>query len=339
MDNSNSSSNTIPSIPLINDFNLDFIDQDLNFNHVINMLRGSDHDHDHDQNFDPSSLLFTRNDVSDNYSMNFLPIPTHENHVFNNFNSPTMSCTNNNTNILNSLSGFEDETLRGDQDEDQDEDEDDEDYMDGEHSSATTTTRKGNEKCTKKGKMDRSRTLISERKRRGRMKEKLYALRALVPNITKMDKASIVGDAVLYVQDLQMQAKKLKSQIEGLESSLNAAERCQGAFSDSTNNSLNQFIPACKIIVQMDVVQIEERELYVKVVSNKGHGVAASLYKALDSFTTFTIQNSNLSTLYEQFVFTFTLNVAKYREDFNLPNMKMWISGAFLNQGFEFQSF
>ena len=66
-----------------------------------------------------------------------------------------------------------------------------------------------------------------------------------------MDKASIVGDAVLYVQDLQMQAKKLKSQIEGLESSLNAAERCQGAFSDSTNNSLNQFIPACKIIVQV----------------------------------------------------------------------------------------
>lgn len=33
----------------------------------------------------------------------------------------------------------------------------------------------------------------------------------------QMDKASIVGDAVLYVQDLQMQAKKLKSEIAGLE--------------------------------------------------------------------------------------------------------------------------
>lgn len=35
-----------------------------------------------------------------------------------------------------------------------------------------------------------------------------------------MDKASIVGDAVLYVEDLQMQAKKLKADIANLEASL-----------------------------------------------------------------------------------------------------------------------
>nr|WCO08300.1 hypothetical protein [Suaeda aralocaspica] len=122
--------------------------------------------------------------------------------------------------------------------------------MEGEHSSAAT---KGTtSSSSKKGKMDRSRTLISERKRRGRMKEKLYALRALVPNITKMDKASIVGDAVLYVQDMQMQSKTLKSQIEELESSLKAAERSQGFGDSPTNNnsSLSHYLPVCKIIMQ-----------------------------------------------------------------------------------------
>ncbi|XP_021766398.1 transcription factor FER-LIKE IRON DEFICIENCY-INDUCED TRANSCRIPTION FACTOR-like [Chenopodium quinoa] len=331
MDDSNSST---PSLPLIHDFSLDFVENDINFNHVIEMLRGSETSDPSsicvNQNFDP--LSFARNnDVSDNYSMNFYPL-SQDNNVFNNFSSPTMSCTNNT--MLNSLSGFEDGRGGEEEEEEEDDDEDDDNLEAGEHSSATTKN------TSKKGKLDRSRTLVSERKRRGRMKEKLYALRALVPNITKMDKASIVGDAVLYVQDLQMQSKKLKSQIEGLESSLKAAERSQGyADTPKKNASLDNFLPVCKMIVQMDVLQIEEREFYVKVVSNKGQGVAASLYKALDSLTTFTIRNSSLSTLYEQFVLTFTLNVAKCREEFNLPNMKVWISGAFLNQGFEFQCF
>lgn len=58
-----------------------------------------------------------------------------------------------------------------------------------EYSSATmnTSTNTATTKSTKKStKGDRTRTLISERRRRGRMKENLYALRALVPNITKV---------------------------------------------------------------------------------------------------------------------------------------------------------
>lgn len=41
-----------------------------------------------------------------------------------------------------------------------------------------------------------------------------------------MDKASIVGDAILYVKNLQMQAKKLKTEIESLE----------GLYQESTGN-------------------------------------------------------------------------------------------------------
>lgn len=57
-----------------------------------------------------------------------------------------------------------------------------EEENDEEDSSGTTTTTTP----TKRTKNDRSRTLISERRRRSRMKEKLYALRSLVPNITKV---------------------------------------------------------------------------------------------------------------------------------------------------------
>lgn len=37
--------------------------------------------------------------------------------------------------------------------------------------------------------------------------------------MVQMDKASIVGDAVLYVQELQKQAKKLRSEIASFDSS------------------------------------------------------------------------------------------------------------------------
>lgn len=51
----------------------------------------------------------------------------------------------------------------------------------------------------------------------------------------QMDKASIVGDAALYVQDLQMQAKKLKAEIASLEISVNELDKQQGGLYDNGN--------------------------------------------------------------------------------------------------------
>ncbi|CAN8247225.1 unnamed protein product [Cochlearia groenlandica] len=218
----------------------------------------------------------------------------------------------------------------------------DDDYNDndGDDSSATTTMN-DNDGSGRKTKTDRSRTLISERRRRGRMKDKLYALRSLVPNITKMDKASIVGDAVLYVQELQSQAKKLKADIAGLEASLNSS--CGGYQEPATQDSqkfqtfrgINP--PLSKKIIQMDVIQVEEKGFYVRLVSNKGEGVAPSLYKSLESLTSFQVQNSNLSSpSSDRYLLTYTLDGTCFEQSLNLPNLKLWITGSLLNQGFEF---
>nr|XP_043611896.1 transcription factor FER-LIKE IRON DEFICIENCY-INDUCED TRANSCRIPTION FACTOR-like [Erigeron canadensis] len=177
---------------------------------------------------------------------------------------------------------------------------------------------------------DRTRSLVSERKRRSGMKENLYALRALVPNITKMDKASIVGDAARYIQDLQRQARTLKAEIATIEAAQNPY------FLSPTPP-----VHVLKKISKMDVFQVEEKEYYVRLICNKGRGVAASLHRALEesSITSFQVLSSNLATVGDNFVLTFTLlNVAVSGFEINLLNLKLWLSGAFLNQGFEFET-
>ncbi|KAF4347078.1 hypothetical protein G4B88_018134 [Cannabis sativa] len=166
-------------------------------------------------------------------------------------------------------------------------------------------------------------------------------------NSPMMDKASIVGDAVLYVQDLQTQSKKLKAEIASLEASLEEVERYQtGSTTHKSNTNIkdvktNDSLAKMKIITQMDMFQVEEKGFYVKVVCNKGEKAAISLYKALESLTNFNIKSSNLATVSDTFVLTFTLNVLinkechDQREPMNLPNLKLWVTGAFINQGFE----
>ncbi|XWS73309.1 hypothetical protein CRYUN_Cryun02cG0117500 [Craigia yunnanensis] len=63
-----------------------------------------------------------------------------------------------------------------------------------------------------------SKNIVSERNRRKKLNERLFALRAVVPNISKMDKASIIKDAIDYIQELHDQESRIQAEIMELES-------------------------------------------------------------------------------------------------------------------------
>ncbi|KAL2556911.1 transcription factor bHLH [Forsythia ovata] len=54
----------------------------------------------------------------------------------------------------------------------------------------------------------------AERQRREKLNQQFYALRAVVPKISKMDKASLLGDAIAYITDLQTKIRILESEKE-----------------------------------------------------------------------------------------------------------------------------
>ncbi|XP_027361592.1 transcription factor bHLH18-like [Abrus precatorius] len=54
--------------------------------------------------------------------------------------------------------------------------------------------------------------IIAERKRRERISQQFIALSALIPGLKKVDKASVLGDAIRHVKHLQEQVKLLEEQ-------------------------------------------------------------------------------------------------------------------------------
>ena len=146
----------------INDFEL----YDPNFDQFINLISGENEDAI--CNFDYCGLI--NGCLVDNNPL-FPPNP------FDQCSNDAVD-VNDPSSTLSSFSCFDGE-VKGEKGEEEN---------DGEDSSATTTTTTATTSADTKPrpKTDRSKTLISERRRRGRMKEKLYALRSLVPNITKV---------------------------------------------------------------------------------------------------------------------------------------------------------
>lgn len=159
----------------VNNFELhDFIDNP-NFDQFVNLIRGENEDSI--SNFG-SNLIndFGSTLINDSFVDNqLLSCPTnpfdHQNIIDDNnvvdFYDPSST-------TISSFSYFDGE-VKG-----EGEGEGENDGGDSSTTTTTTTTTKPRVKT------DRSKTLVSERRRRGRMKDKLYALRALVPNITKV---------------------------------------------------------------------------------------------------------------------------------------------------------
>ncbi|RAL48440.1 hypothetical protein DM860_005864 [Cuscuta australis] len=153
----------------------------------------------------------------------------------------------------------------------------------------------------------KSKNLVAERKRRKKLNERLYALRALVPNISKLDRASILGDAIEYVMELQKEATDLQNELELNSEDDDEAEAGGGggrkrnhlsrtedknriprvpksepekylvAESEKTDDKIQQMEP------QVEVAQLDGSEFLVKVFCEHKSGGFVRLMEALTS--------------------------------------------------------
>ncbi|OWM88281.1 transcription factor MYC2-like [Punica granatum] len=127
----------------------------------------------------------------------------------------------------------------------------------------------------------------AERQRREKLNQRFYALRAVVPNVSKMDKASLLGDAISYIKELNVKLQEADTNREDLQKQLDALKKelsskdsrtlpPPGDKDISSSNSLGSKL------IELDVdVKIIGWDVMIRIQSSKKNHPAARLMHAL----------------------------------------------------------
>ncbi|KAL2456987.1 Transcription factor bHLH [Abeliophyllum distichum] len=124
----------------------------------------------------------------------------------------------------------------------------------------------------------------AERQRREKLNRQFCALRAVVPNISKMDKASLLGDAITYITELQKKLKDVESDLEKHESISREASTSES----KPNSELQDQVP------RIDVQSIDDQVIVRVLCPLHAHPVSRVIQAFQDAQVT--VLDSEIST-------------------------------------------
>lgn len=141
----------------------------------------------------------------------------------------------------------------------------------------------------------------AERQRREKLNQRFYALRSVVPNVSRMDKASLLSDAVSYINQLKAKVDELELQLIDSSSSSNKKQKIITESSSADNQSTttssdDQVVKANSTAVPEVEVKIVGTDAMIRVKSENVDYPSAKLMNALQHLT-MQVHHASISTV------------------------------------------
>nr|GMD76261.1 transcription factor MYC2-like [Ipomoea batatas] len=122
----------------------------------------------------------------------------------------------------------------------------------------------------------------AERQRREKLNQRFYALRAVVPNVSKMDKASLLGDAIAYINELKSKLETSESYIDDLKVQAQSLKKELSTKDPRHDRHPDPKKPTPHKIPDMDVdVKVMGWDAMIRIQCSKKNHPAARLMVAL----------------------------------------------------------
>ncbi|WJX89384.1 hypothetical protein P8452_71385 [Trifolium repens] len=172
--------------------------------------------------------------------------------------------------------------------------------------------------------------IIAERIRREKISQQFIALSALIPNLKKMDKASILGDAIKYVKELKEQVKVLEEQSKrkSVESVVVVKKLSQLSVdedvSDTSSNSCDENSDETSKTYLSSLPEVEARlsgkNVLIRILCEKDKGVMVNVYREIEKLHLSVINASSFS--FGSSVLAITI-IARMEEELNMSIEKV----------------
>nr|KYP53168.1 Transcription factor bHLH25 [Cajanus cajan] len=165
--------------------------------------------------------------------------------------------------------------------------------------------------------------IMAERKRREKLSQSFIALAALVPGLKKMDKASVLGDAIKYVKELKERLAVLEEQSKKTRAESVVVLNKPDLSGDDDSSSCDESIGADHSVSE-SLFEVESRvsgkEMLLRIHCQKQKGLLVKLLAEIQSYNLFVVNSSVLP--FGDTILDITI-VAQMGESFNLTTKEL----------------